>query len=180
MTDFLLLAFVFLIAGVVAVPIASRLGLGSVLGYLIAGIVISPFLAWLHVDVISIQHFAEFGVVMMLFLVGLELEPKLLWSMRAKLFGLGGGQVLLTTLVVMAVAMLFGQVWTISLAIGLVMALSSTAIVLQTLSEKGLMKSDGGQASFSVLLFQDVAVILMFCVIGKTQGIDENLRCRPF
>tara|TARA_B100000767_G_scaffold222141_1_gene210758 strand:+ start:2220 stop:2594 length:375 start_codon:yes stop_codon:yes gene_type:complete len=90
MTDFLLLAFVFLIAGVVAVPIASRLGLGSVLGYLIAGIVISPFLAWLHVDVISIQHFAEFGVVMMLFLVGLELEPKLLWSMRAKLFGLGG------------------------------------------------------------------------------------------
>ena len=165
MTDFLLLAFVFLIAGVVAVPIASRLGLGSVLGYLIAGIVISPFLAWLHVDVISIQHFAEFGVVMMLFLVGLELEPKLLWSMRAKLFGLGGGQVLLTTLVVMAVAMLFGQVWTISLAIGLVMALSSTAIVLQTLSEKGLMKSDGGQASFSVLLFQDVAVILMLALV---------------
>lgn len=78
MTDFLLLAFVFLIAGVVAVLIASRLGLGSVLGYLIAGIVISPFLAWLHVDVISIQYFAEFGVVMMLFLVGLELEPKLL------------------------------------------------------------------------------------------------------
>ncbi|MFT5930214.1 MAG: CPA2 family monovalent cation:H+ antiporter-2 [Oceanospirillaceae bacterium] len=165
MTDFLLLAFVFLIAGVVAVPIASRLGLGSVLGYLIAGIVISPFLAWLHVDVISIQHFAEFGVVMMLFLVGLELEPKLLWSMRSKLLGLGGGQVLLTTLVVMAVAMLFGQVWSVSLAIGLVMALSSTAIVLQTLGEKGLMKCDGGQASFSVLLFQDVAVILMLALV---------------
>ena len=165
MTDFLLLAFVFLIAGVVAVPIASRLGLGSVLGYLIAGIVISPFLAWLHVDVISIQHFAEFGVVMMLFLVGLELEPKLLWSMRAKLFGLGGGQVLLTTLVVMAVAMLFGQVWSVGLAIGLVMALSSTAIVLQTLSETGLMKSDGGQSSFSVLLVQDVAVILMLALV---------------
>jgi len=165
MTDFLLLAFTFLIAGVLAVPIASRLGLGSVLGYLIAGIVISPILAVLHVDVVSIQHFAEFGVVMMLFLVGLELEPKLLWSMRAKLLGLGGGQVALTTGAVMAVALALGQVWTVALAIGLVMALSSTAIVLQTLSEKGLMKSDGGQSSFSVLLFQDIAVIPMLALI---------------
>jgi CPA2 family monovalent cation:H+ antiporter-2 len=165
MTDFLLLAFIFLVAGVVAVPIASRLGLGSVLGYLIAGIVISPILALLHVDVISIQHFAEFGVVMMLFLVGLELEPKLLWSMRAKLLGLGGGQVGLTTVAVMAVAMAFGVVWSVALAIGLVMALSSTAIVLQTLGEKGLMKSDGGQSSFSVLLFQDIAVIPMLALI---------------
>jgi CPA2 family monovalent cation:H+ antiporter-2 len=159
------LAFVFLIAGVIAVPIASRLGLGSVLGYLIAGILISPVLAWLHVDVVSIQHFAEFGVVMMLFLVGLELEPKMLWAMRAKLLGLGGGQVALTTLAVMAVAMLLGQVWSVALAIGLVMALSSTAIVLQTLGEKGLMKSDGGQSSFSVLLFQDIAVIPMLALV---------------
>jgi len=165
MTDFLLLAFIFLIAGVIAVPIASRLGLGSVLGYLIAGIVISPVLALLHVDVISIQHFAEFGVVMMLFLVGLELEPKMLWSMRAKLLGLGGGQVGLTTVAVMAVAMALGQPWSISLAIGLVMALSSTAIVLQTLGEKGLMKSDGGQSSFSVLLTQDIAVIPMLALV---------------
>ncbi|MEM7081619.1 MAG: cation:proton antiporter [Pseudomonadota bacterium] len=165
MTDFLLLAFIFLISGVIAVPVASRLGLGSVLGYLIAGIVISPLLAWLHVDVISIQHFAEFGVVMMLFLVGLELEPKLLWSMRSRLLGLGGGQVALTTAVVMAVSLALGQTWTVSLAIGLVMALSSTAIVLQTLSEKGLMKSDGGQSSFSVLLFQDIAVIPMLALI---------------
>lgn len=165
MTDFLLLAFVFLIAGVIAVPIASRLGLGSVLGYLIAGILISPILALLHVDVISIQHFAEFGVVMMLFLVGLELEPKLLWSMRAKLLGLGGGQVGITTLVVMAVGMAFGLVWTVALAVGLVFALSSTAIVLQTLNEKGLMKSDGGQSSFSVLLFQDIAVIPMLALV---------------
>lgn len=165
MTDFLLLAFIFLIAGVVAVPVASRLGLGSVLGYVIAGIVISPVLAWLHVDVVSIQHFAEFGVVMMLFLVGLELEPKLLWSMRAKLLGLGGGQVGLTTAAVMGVAMIFGQSWSVALAIGLVLALSSTAIVLQTLGEKGLMKSDGGQSSFSVLLFQDIAVIPMLALI---------------
>ncbi|WP_299935037.1 cation:proton antiporter [uncultured Pelagimonas sp.] len=165
MTDILLAAFVFLVAGVIAVPIASRLGLGSVLGFLIAGIAISPILAWLHVDVVSIQHFAEFGVVMMLFLVGLELEPKTLWQMRAKLLGLGGGQVGLTTAVVMMVALAFGQPWTVALAIGLVMALSSTAIVLQTLGEKGLMRSDGGQASFSVLLFQDIAVIPMLALI---------------
>ncbi len=165
MTDFLMLAFIFLVAGVVSVPIASRFGLGSVLGYLIAGIVISPILAWLHVDVISIQHFAEFGVVMMLFLVGLELEPKMLWSMRAKLMGLGGGQVGLTTLAVMGVGMLFGLGWTVALAVGLVFALSSTAIVLQTLNEKGLMKSDGGQSSFSVLLFQDIAVIPMLALV---------------
>ena len=111
------------------------------------------------------MHFAEFGVVMMLFLVGLELEPKMLWAMRAKLLGLGGGQVGLTTLVVMGLCMAFGQPWSISLAIGLVMALSSTAIVLQTLNEKGLMKSDGGQSSFSVLLTQDIAVIPMLALL---------------
>jgi len=165
MTGFLLLAFVFLIAGVIAVPIASRLGLGSVLGYLIAGIVISPILALLQVDVISIQHFAEFGVVMMMFLIGLELEPKMLWSMRAKLLGLGGGQVAITTALIMAAAMFFGVSWTVALTIGLVLGLSSTAIVLQTLSEKGLMKSDGGQSTFSVLLFQDIAVIAMLALV---------------
>ncbi|MGR3635134.1 MAG: cation:proton antiporter domain-containing protein [Shimia sp.] len=165
MTDFLVLAFVFLAAGVVAVPIASRLGLGSVLGYLIAGVAISPILAALHVDVVAIQHFAEFGVVMMLFLVGLELEPKMLWHMRHRLLGLGGLQVGATTVLVMGVAMVFGLTWSVALACGLVLALSSTAIVLQTLNEKGLMKSDGGQASFSVLLFQDIAVIPMLALI---------------
>ena len=165
MTDFLLLAFIFLIAGVVSVPIATRLRLGSVLGYLIAGIAISPVLALLHVDVLSIQHFAEFGVVMMLFLVGLELEPRRLWDLRMTLLGLGGTQVLGTALAVMAVATAFGQPWTVALAIGLVLALSSTAIVLQTLNEKGLMRSDGGQSSFSVLLFQDIAVIPMLALI---------------
>lgn len=165
MTDILLLAFIFLCAGVVAVPIATRLGLGSVLGYLLAGIAISPLLAFLHVDVVSIQHFAEFGVVMMLFLVGLELQPKMLWEMRGKLLGLGGGQVVLTTLLVMIVALIFGQPLSVALAIGLVLSLSSTAIVLQTLGEKGLIKSDGGQSSFSVLLFQDIAVIPMLALI---------------
>ena len=165
MTDFLMMAFVFLVAGVAAVPIATRLGLGSVLGYLIAGIVISPILAVLGVDVVAIQHFAEFGVVMMLFLVGLELEPKALWGMRAQLLGLGGGQVGLSAALVAAVAMALGQPWTVALACGLVLALSSTAIVLQTLNEKGLLRSDGGQASFSVLLTQDIAVIPMLALI---------------
>ncbi len=165
MTDFLMLAFIFLVAGVVSVPIASRLGLGSVLGYLIAGIIIGPILALLHVDVVSIQHFAEFGVVMMLFLVGLELEPKRLWGMRHKLVGLGGLQVGLTTLAVAVAAFLFGQQTSVAVAVGLVLALSSTAIVLQTLNEKGLMKSDGGQSAFSVLLTQDIAVIPMLALI---------------
>ena len=165
MDGFLLLAFLFLAAGVVAVPIASRLGLGSVLGYLIAGIAISPLLQQLHVDVVSIQHFAEFGVVMMLFLVGLELEPRMLWSMRDKLLGLGGLQVAVTAAAIMGIAMLLGQPWSIALAVGLVLSLSSTAIVLQTLNEKGLMKCDGGQSSFSVLLFQDIAVIPMLAFI---------------
>lgn len=165
MGELLFLAFVFLCAGVIAVPIAARLGLGSVLGYLIAGIAISPVLALFDVDVVSIQHFAEFGVVMMLFLVGLELEPRLLWEMRNRLLGLGGLQVGLTTLAVMGIAMAFGQPWSIALAVGMVLALSSTAIVLQSLNEKGLMKSDGGQGSFSVLLFQDIAVIPMLALI---------------
>lgn len=159
MTDFLLLAFIFLFAGIISVPLATRFGLGSVLGYLIAGIAISPVLALLGVDVVSIQHIAEFGVVMMLFLIGLELEPRQLWNMRIQLLGLGGGQILLTVAAVMGVGMLFGQPWSVSLAIGLVLTLSSTAIVLQTLNEKGLMKSPGGESSFSILLTQDIAVI---------------------
>ncbi len=167
MGDFLLLGTVFLIAGVIAVPIASMLRLGSVLGYLIAGIAISPVLSLLNVDVVSVQHFAEFGVVMMLFLVGLELEPKVLWTMRARLLGLGGGQVIITAVIVGVIAYFVAsdREWGVALAVGLTLALSSTAIVLQTLNENGLMKSDGGQASFSVLLFQDIAVIPMLALM---------------
>ena len=165
MTGFLILACMFLVAGVIAVPLAARFGLGSVLGYLIAGIAIGPLLAISNVDVIEIQHFAEFGVVMMLFIVGLELEPKRLWEMRSRLVGLGGLQVLGTAVAVAGVASIFGQPWTVAVTIGLVFSLSSTAIVLQTLNEKGLMRSDGGQANFSVLLFQDIAVIPMLAFI---------------
>ncbi|MEM7660866.1 MAG: cation:proton antiporter [Pseudomonadota bacterium] len=165
MSDFLVLAFIVLGAGILAVPVAARLGLGSVLGYLIAGIAISPLLHFLNVDVIALQHFAEFGVVMMLFLIGLELEPNLLWKLRNKLVVLGGGQVVLTAGLVTALALLLGQPFSIALAIGLILALSSTAIVLQTLNERGLTRTEGGQASFSVLLFQDIAVIPMLALM---------------
>ncbi|EGU41963.1 glutathione-regulated potassium-efflux system protein KefC (K+/H+ antiporter) [Vibrio ichthyoenteri ATCC 700023] len=165
MTGYFLQAFIYLVAAVIAVPIAKRLGLGSVLGYLIAGVVIGPIIGLVGEETTTIQHFAEFGVVMMLFLVGLELEPKMLWNMRNRLLGLGGLQVGVTTALVMGIAMFFNQVWTVSLAIGLIFALSSTAIVLQTFNEKGLSRTEGGQNAFSVLLFQDIAVIPMLAFI---------------
>ena len=165
MSGLLFQAFIYLIAAVIAVPIAKRLGLGSVLGYLIAGIVIGPVLGIVGTETVSIQHFAEFGVVMMLFLVGLELEPRALWAMRNRLLGLGGLQVGATIAAVTGIGMLFGLGWSMALAVGLVLSLSSTAIVLQTFNEKGLMKSDGGQAGFSVLLFQDIAVIPMLALL---------------
>jgi len=165
MNGFLLPAFIYLAAAVIAVPLAKRFGLGSVLGYLIAGVIIGPISGLVGSETEALQHFAEFGVVMMLFLVGLELEPRALWEMRNRLPGLGGLQVLLTTVLVAAAVIALGQPWELALAIGLVLSLSSTAIVLQTFNEKGLMKSEGGQASFSVLLFQDMAVIPMLALL---------------
>lgn len=165
MTSYFLQAFIYLAAAVIAVPIAKRLGLGSVLGYLIAGVVIGPIIGLVGEETTTIQHFAEFGVVMMLFLVGLELEPKMLWSMRNRLLGLGGLQVAGTCALVMGIALWLGQPWSVALAIGLIFSLSSTAIVLQTFNEKGLTRTDGGQNAFSVLLFQDIAVIPMLAFI---------------
>lgn len=165
MTIYFIKAFIFLIAAVIAVPLAKRLGLGSVLGYLIAGVVIGPILGFVGAENTAIQHFSEFGVVMMLFLVGLELEPRNLWAMRHKLIGLGGLQVVLTTGASMLVALQFGVAWSIALTIGMIFTLSSTAIVLQTFSEKHLDKTEGGKNAFSVLLFQDIAVIPMLAFI---------------
>lgn len=159
-------AFVYLGAAVIAVPVAKRLGLGSVLGYLLAGMAIGPFgLGLIGAEGQDVMHFAEFGVVMMLFLIGLELEPSLLWRMRAPILGLGGLQVAITTGVIGIVAMSLGFRWNAAIAIGMILALSSTAIVLQTLAEKGLMKTDGGQSAFAVLLFQDIAVIPMLAIL---------------
>lgn len=164
-SDFLFQAFVYLAAAVVTVPIAERWGLGSVLGYLLAGVAIGPFgLGLLGGNGQDVMHFAEFGVVMMLFVIGLELQPALLWRLRGPILGLGGLQVSVTAAVLAGCALALGFGWKPALAVGLTLSLSSTAIVLQTLTEKGLLKTTGGQSAFAVLLFQDIAVIPMLAV----------------
>src|SRR3954469_8233752 len=164
-------AMVYLAAAVVMVPLAKKLGLGSVLGYLLAGIVIGPsVLGFIGQEGQDIMHFAEFGVVMMLFLIGLELEPSLLWNMRAPILGLGGLQVLITTTVFTGCALLLGQPLNAALALGMILSLSSTAIVLQSLKEKGILSSAAGQSAFSVLLFQDIAVIPMLAIFPLLAG----------
>ncbi len=159
----LAMAFVYLVAAVLFVPIAKHVGLGAVLGYLIAGVVIGPFaLGFVGDEGHDVAHFAEFGVPMMLFLVGLELRPSLLWQLRKPIFGLGGAQVVLTAVVAAGIALAVGLAWQHAVAIGLILSMSSTAIDLATLGERGLLKTQGGQASFSVLLFQDIAVVPIF------------------
>lgn len=171
MEGFLIQLFIFLAASAISVPIAKKLGLGSVLGYLIAGIVIRPLIS----DVESVMHFTEFGVVMMLFIVGLELKPSLLMKMKVPILGVGGTQVLLTGLAISLICMIFLP-WQESIAIGLALALSSTAIVVQTLKEKGLMNTESGRSVFSVLLFQDLAVIpiMAFLPLLATHSLHSD------
>jgi CPA2 family monovalent cation:H+ antiporter-2 len=178
MEGFLYQATIYLAAAVIAVPIAARLGLGSVLGYLAAGILIGPVLGLVGTETQDLQHFAEFGVVMMLFLIGLELDPRALWDMRHRLIGLGGLQVVLTTLAIMVLFLAMGQQWKPALAAGMILALSSTAIVLQTLSEKGLIQTKGGRSAFSVLLTQDIAVIPMLALMPLL-SVPLLLRANP-
>jgi monovalent cation:proton antiporter-2 (CPA2) family protein len=176
--EFLLGAFVYLAAAVVAAPIATRLGLGSVLGYLIAGIALGPAAAGLIGGSAgtSVMHFAEFGVIVMLFLVGLELQPSKLFELRKPILGLGGLQVFGTAAAIGGAAYMFGTDWMTALVVGLVLALSSTAIVLQSMQERGLMKSSVGQSTFSVLLFQDISVIPMLALLPllATQHADAS------
>jgi monovalent cation:proton antiporter-2 (CPA2) family protein len=164
--DFFYQALVYLTAAVVSVPVAKRLGLGSVLGYLLAGVAIGPFaLGLVGEDGQDVLHFAEFGVVLMLFLIGLELEPSRVWRMRGPILGLGGLQVGVTTGVLAAIGLALGLDGRVALAVGVTLALSSTAIVLQTLAEKDLLRTHGGQSSFAVLLFQDIAVIPILALL---------------
>jgi len=159
-------AFVYLAAAVIAVPIAKRLGLGSALGYLLAGFIIGPnLLSLVGREGQDVMHFAEFGVVLMLFLVGLELQPPVLWRMRVPIIGLGGLQVVVTALVIGLLCAWAGFEWQTALVIGLALSMSSTAMVLQTLDEKGWLNTIAGKRSFSVLLFQDIAVIFMLAAI---------------
>jgi monovalent cation:proton antiporter-2 (CPA2) family protein len=173
-------AFVYLLAAVISVPLAKRLGLGSVLGYLLAGIVIGPFGLQLvgsaHGDV---MHIAEFGVVMMLFVIGLELRPAVLWKMRGPIVGLGSAQVLGTAGAVAILATWLGLRWQMAVAVGFIVAMSSTAIVLQLLNEKDQMRTAGGKSAFAVLLFQDLAVLPILALlpllatVAPTGGADH-------
>jgi monovalent cation:proton antiporter-2 (CPA2) family protein len=163
--SFLLACFIFLSAAVIVVPIAKITGLGSVLGYLIAGVIIGPFGLQLVADPTTILHFSEFGVVMMLFLIGLELQPREFWHMRVRLVGIGLPQVLLTALVIGAICLAFSLPWQTSVVIGLALALSSSAIVLKIIDERGIMERSTGRSAFATLLVQDVAVIPILAAI---------------
>jgi len=158
--SFFFQAMIYLAAAVIMVPIAKKLALGSVLGYLLAGVLIGPAcFRFIGVEGHDLMHFAEFGVVMMLFIIGLELEPSRLWRLRKAIAGMGAVQVCCTALLAGGLAMLFQVEGKQALALGLIVAMSSTAIVVQSLNEKGLMKTEAGQSSFAVLLFQDISVI---------------------
>lgn len=168
MNGFLVNAILYILAAIICVPVAKKFGMGSVLGYLIAGILIGPYLLGFITNEgqgQDIMHATEFGVVMMLFLIGLELEPKNLWKMRQLILKVGLSQVLVTSALVFGIGILLEVQWQISLAIGLSMALSSTAIVLQSLKEKNQMNGPNGKLSFGVLLMQDIAVIPILALL---------------
>jgi len=159
-------ALIYLATAVIFVPVARKLGMGSVLGYLIGGIIIGPFfLGFIGAEGKDIMHFAEFGVVMMLFLIGLELEPATFWRMRKLIFGMGAMQLGATTLLCFGALFWFGFTWQAALACGLALSMSSTAIVMQTLREKGLTKTESGKSSFAVLLFQDISVVPILALL---------------
>ena len=173
-------AVIYLTAALVAIVLGKRLGLGAVLGYLVAGAAIGPWgLNLLGHEGDEVSHFAEFGVVMMLFLIGLELRPTMLWQMRSAILGLGSLQVIGSAIAVGGIVMACGLGWKSSLGVGLILAMSSTAIVLQTLAEKKLLKTEAGQNAFSVLLFQDIAVIPIIALLpllgsGAAKAADDH------
>jgi len=167
---FLQQALVYLTAGVIAVPLCKRLGLGSVLGYLIAGVAIGPWGLRLISEPRTVLQFSEFGVVLLLFLIGLELNVQRVWALRRAILGVGGVQVAATIAAVAAIAVALGQSLTVGVIAGMGIAMSSTAIGLATLAEKNLLATPGGQASFAVLLFQDLAVIPLLLVVGVLGG----------
>ena len=158
-------AFVYLLAAVLAVPISKRLGFGAVLGYLLAGVVIGPWGLRLIREAEDILHFAEFGVVLLLFAIGLELNPGRLWAMRKPILGLGGAQVVVSTAVLTGIGLVLGLQLSVAVVAAMGLSLSSTAMALQLLTERNLLPTPAGHSGFSVLLFQDIAVIPMLAVI---------------
>lgn len=165
-SNFLIQTAIYLSSALFLVPLFKRLGLGSVLGYLLAGILIGPYALKLIPDPEQVLHFSEFGVVLMLFLVGLELESQKVWELRKTLFGLGGLQILITIGLVAFVTHLMNLTWSVAIVIGMGISMSSTAIGLTALIEKKLLSTPGGQASFATLLFQDLSVIPLFMILA--------------
>ena len=175
-SDMLLAGVLFLFAAVVAVPLAARLGIGAVLGYLIAGIAIGPWGLGFISDVDEILHFSELGVVFLMFIIGLELNPAKLWQLRRSIFGVGAAQVLLSAGVLAILLMLTRFSWQAAVVGGIGLAMSSTAMALQLMREKGMNRSESGQLGFSVLLFQDLAVIPALALVPLLAGnADEHL-----
>lgn len=172
--DFLLAGVLFLFAAVVAVPIAARLGIGAVLGYLLAGIAIGPWGLGFISDVDEILHFSELGVVFLMFIIGLELNPAKLWQLRRSIFGIGAGQVLFSALVLGGLLMLAQFSWQAAIIGGIGLAMSSTAMALQLMREKGMNRSESGQLGFSVLLFQDLAVIPAVALVPLLAGKGDE------
>ena len=169
---------IYLLAAIVSVPISRRLGFGSVLGYLAAGIIIGPFGFAFVNDPEHILHFAELGVVFLLFVVGLELQPSRLWVMRRMVFGLGTAQVLISAAGIAIIAWALGLAVSTAMVVGLILALSSTAFVLQMLAEKKQLAAAHGRAAFSILLFQDLAaipLIAMLPLLGANASFDEGI-----
>src|SRR5262245_2374377 len=165
MSNWLMLTLVYLAAAVIAVPLARYAGLGSIIGYLVAGIAIGPFGLNLISDAQSMLHVAEFGVVLMLFLVGLELEPRRLWAMRRPIFGWGSLQLLGSAALMFAVAVAAGVAWRLALVGALGLAMSSTAIGLAVLNERNLGSTTAGQGVLSVALLQDIAAIPVLALV---------------
>lgn len=174
-SDFLLAGVLFLFAAVAAVPLASRLGIGAVLGYLLAGIAIGPWGLGFISDVDEILHFSELGVVFLMFIIGLELNPSKLWQLRRSIFGVGAAQVLLSAALLAGLLMLTDFAWQAAVVGGIGLAMSSTAMALQLMREKGMNRSESGQLGFSVLLFQDLAVIPALALVPLLAGsADEH------
>ncbi|MDR7344063.1 glutathione-regulated potassium-efflux system protein KefB [Pantoea alhagi] len=165
---------VYLFAAVIAVPIAARLGIGAVLGYLLAGIAIGPWGLGLISDVEEILHFSEIGVVFLMFLIGLELNPAKLWALRRSIFGVGAAQVIFSAAVLAGLLLLTDFSWQAATVGGIGLAMSSTAMALQLMRDKGMNRSEAGQLGFSVLLFQDLAVIPALALVPLLAGTDSG------
>lgn len=173
-SDLLLAGVLFLLAAVVAVPLASRLGIGAVLGYLLAGIAIGPWGLGFISDVDEILHFSELGVVFLMFIIGLELNPAKLWQLRRSIFGVGAAQVLFSALILGGLLMLGHFSWQAAVVGGIGLAMSSTAMALQLMRDKGMNRNETGQLGFSVLLFQDLAVIPALALVPLLAGSGDE------